>query len=308
MKKYWILALLAAAPLSTYGQQESQFTQYMYNPININPGYAASREVLSVFTLYRAQWVGLDGAPTTSVISVSSPIRGSKLGLGVSLLNDAIGPARENNIGIDLSYTINASRTLKVAFGIKASGNILNIDFNRLSLLDGEDYAFQDNIDNNFSPNIGSGVFVYSDRSYVGLSVPYILQTRHYDRYNNSGSSSIAADKAHWYLIAGHVFDLSTEVKFKPSMLARAVAGSPLQVDVSGNMLIGEVFTVGLAYRLNAAVSALAGFQLSDSLFVGYSYDMATTSLADYSYGSHEIFLRYELFKSFGGITSPRFF
>lgn len=291
-----------------FGQQDSQFTQYMYNTININPAYAGSREVLSVFTLYRTQWVGLDGAPTTAAFSLSTPIRGSKVGLGVSVLNDAIGPARENNLAVDFSYTINATRNLKLAFGLKASGNVLNIDFGRLSLADPEDYVFQDNINNKFSPNVGAGVFLYSERSYVGVSVPFILETKHYDEYSDSGSASIAAEKAHWYFIAGHVFDLSTEFKFKPSMLTKLVTGSPLQIDLSGNLLISDIFTVGLAYRLNAAVSAIAGFQLSESLFIGYSYDMATTTLADYSYGSHEIFLRYELFKSYGGITSPRFF
>ncbi len=308
MKKFYLIWAIALATLTGYGQQDSQFTQYMYNTITINPAYAASREALSVFTLYRAQWVGLEGAPTTTVASITSPIRGSDVGLGFTVLNDAIGPTRETNFAVDFSYTIRASEQFKLAFGLKASGNILNVDFTKLSLYNPEDYVFDANITNKFSPNIGAGVFLYSDRTYIGLSVPFILETEHFDKYSDSGSSSIAAEKAHYYLIAGHVFDLSTEIKFKPSVLTRVVPGSPLQVDISGNVLFNDVFTLGLAYRLNSAVSAIAGFQLSDSVFIGYSYDMATTALADYSYGSHEIFLRYELFRRFGGINSPRFF
>lgn len=290
-------------------QQDAQYTQYMYNTININPAYAGSRNVMSVLALHRTQWVGLDGAPTTNTISINTPINGSKVGLGVSVVNDRIGPSDENNISVDFSYSIKTSERYKLSFGIKGSANLLNIDFTKTSQFDSGDPKFQTNIDNKFSPNIGAGVYLHSDRSYIGLSVPNFLETKHFDRSANDGATSyLSQEEMNFYLIAGHVFDLSGNVKLKPSVLAKMVDGAPLQVDVSANALIQDKFMVGLAYRWSAAMSAMVGFQASDSWFIGYSYDFDTNALANYNSGSHEIFLRYELFNKFEQIVSPRFF
>ena len=281
----------------------------MYNTININPGYAGSREAMSVFAMHRTQWVGLDGAPITNTASVNTPINGSNVGLGVSIINDRIGPSDENNISIDFSYSINTSDRYKLSFGLKASANLLNIDFNKLSQYDQNDYAFQTNIDNKFSPNIGVGFYLHSDNTYVGLSAPYLLETKHFDRYAATGANShVAKENINLYLIAGHVLDLSYNVKFKPSLLTKYVQGAPLQVDLSTNFMFNDKFVAGLAYRWSAAVSAMVGFQASDSWFIGYGYDLETTRLSNYNSGSHEIFLRYELFNKYTKIISPRFF
>ena len=305
--KLIVILLLLTGTLSA--QQDAQFTQYMYNTVNINPGYAGSRESMSIFALHRTQWVGLEGAPITNTASVNTPINGSNLGLGVSIINDRIGPSDENNLAIDLSYSINTSERYKLSFGIKASANLLNVDFNRLSQYDQNDYAFQTNIDNKFSPNIGVGFYLHSDNTYVGLSAPYLLQTKHFDRYAATGANShVAKEKINLYLIAGHVFDLSYNVKFKPSLLTKYVQGAPLQVDLSTNFIFNDKFVGGIAYRWSAAVSAMVGFQVTDSWFIGYGYDLETTRLANYNSGSHEIFLRYELFNNYTKIISPRFF
>lgn len=288
----------------TYAQQDAQFTQYMYNTININPAYAGSREAMSVFILHRAQWVGLDGAPKTTTASIHTPINDSKVGIGVSIINDKIGPSVENNIAVDFSYTIPVSDVYKLSFGLKASANILDVDFNKLVIINPGDPIFQNNIDNKFSPNLGVGFYLHSDKSYIGISAPSLLETKHFQ--NNS--SSVAYERRHYYMIAGHVFDLNENVKFKPSLLTKYVQGAPLQVDVSGNFLINDKFTAGVSYRWSAAVSAMVGFKASDSWFIGYGYDLDTTTLGSYNSGSHEIFLRYELFKKINRITSPRFF
>ncbi|PRZ19240.1 PorP/SprF family type IX secretion system membrane protein [Flavobacterium granuli] len=293
-----------------YAQQDSQYTQYMYNTININPAYAGSREAMSIFVLHRAQWVGLDGAPVTNTVSLHTPINNSDVGLGISIVNDKIGPSDESTISADFSYTIPTSETFKLSFGLKASASLLNIDFiNKLSKYDLNDYQFETNIDNKFSPNIGAGVYLHSESSYIGLSVPNFLETKHFDRYASRGANShVAAEKMHYYLIAGHVFDLSSEVKFKPSVLTKLVQGAPLQVDLSGNFLINDKVMAGVAYRWSAALSAMVGFQVNDSWFIGYSYDLETTRLENYNSGSHEIFLRYELFNRYDKMVSPRFF
>ncbi len=309
MKTKLIILVLMLSISASYAQQDSQFTQYMYNTININPAYAGSRNVMSIFALHRAQWVGLDGAPVTNTASINTAINGSNIGLGVSIINDKIGPSDENNISVDLSYTIPASDTYKLSFGLKATANLLNIDFMKLNQYYPGDHAFETNIDNKFSPNIGVGLYLHSDNSYIGISVPNILETKHFDKYANIGTASyVAKEKIHYYFIAGHVFDLNANIKFKPSTLVKMVQGAPLQVDLSGNFLINEKFTAGIAYRWSAAMSALVGFQATDSWFIGYGYDMETTKLANYNSGTHEIFLRYELFKKYDQIISPRFF
>lgn len=287
----------------SFAQQDSQFTQYMYNPVNFNPAYAGSREVLSVFGLHRTQWVGLDGAPVTNTVSLHTPIENSDVGIGLSFVNDRIGPSDENTISVDISYTVPTSDYYKLAFGLKTTANLLNVDFTKLTQQPG-DPELEYNIDNRFSPNIGAGVFWYSDHSYLGLSVPNFLETKHFDGENNS----VAKERMHYYFIGGYVFDLSPTIKFKPSVLSKIVNHAPLQVDVSANFLFNEKFTVGVAYRWSAALSAMVGFQITDGLLAGYAYDAETTQLANYNSGSHEIFLRFELFKNYDRIISPRFF
>ena len=309
MKKKIIILILIAVSGITYAQQDAQYSQYMYNTIVVNPAYAGSRETMSIFGLHRTQWVGLDGAPVTSNFSIHTPINGSNVGLGLSIINDKIGPSDENNIAIDFSYTINTSERYKLSFGLKATANLLNIDFTKLNQYDQNDYVFDTNVDNMFSPNIGVGVYFHSDNTYFGLSAPNLLETIHFDRYADIGANSnVAKEKIHYYFIAGHVFDLSADVKFKPSLLTKLVEGAPLQVDLSGNFMINDKFVAGLAYRWSAALSAMVGFQATDSWFIGYGYDLETTRLENYNSGSHEIFLRYELFNKYDRIISPRFF
>lgn len=285
-------------------QQDSQFTQYMYNTANINPAYAGQRKALSIFGLHRAQWLGLDGAPETNTFAAHTPIENSRIGLGLSFINDKIGPADENSISVDVSYTVPLSETFDLSFGLKGTANLLNVDYTKLNIYDPTDPGFQNNIDNRFSPNIGAGIYVHSEKSYVGLSIPNFLETKHFDNEDYS----TAKERMHYYLIAGHVFDLSENLKFKPSALMKLVSGAPLQADFSGNFLIHERFTVGAAYRWSAAFSAMAGFQITNGLFIGYAYDAETTKLANYNSGSHEIFLRFELFGKQDKIISPRFF
>ena len=308
MKTKFIGLVLVFLSGITYAQQDAQFTQYMYNTTVVNPAYAGSRETLSIFGLHRTQWVGLEGAPSTNNFSINSPI-GRNVGLGLSVVNDKIGPSDENNIAVDFSYSIDVSENCKLSFGLKGSANILNVDFTKLNIYNPADPRFQNNIDNRFSPNVGAGLYLHSDKSYFGLSVPYLLESKHFDgTASSSATSFIASDKKHYYLIAGHVFDVNENLQFKPSVLTKMVQGAPLQVDLSGNFLINKKFTAGLAYRMSASFSALAGFQVSDSWFIGYAYDRETTKLANYNSGSHELFLRFELVKRNVKIISPRFF
>lgn len=285
-------------------QQEAQYTQYMYNVLSYNPAYAGSREVISVFGSHRNQWVGLDGAPKTNTLSIHSPIN-EQLGLGVNFLNDRLGPMDNNNITASFSYAIDIDRFYKIVFGFSGTLDLLNVDYSKLTIFDPYDQRFAYNIDNQLSPNFGAGVFAYSDQMYVGFSVPNILETKHYEH----NLASVTQDKIHFYLTGGYVFDVEEyNMKIKPTILTKFVLGAPLQVDFTLNALFNDRITVGLSYRLKSSVSALAGIQVSDNILIGYSYDTDTTKLADYNSGSHEVFLRFELFNKYSKIDNPRFF
>ncbi|MFC3334549.1 PorP/SprF family type IX secretion system membrane protein [Flavobacterium palustre] len=304
MKTNSIILLLLLAMVSGFAQQDSQYTHYMYNTITINPAYAGSRGMTSIFGLHRTQWVGLDGAPTTNAFSIHSPLQNSRLGIGVSFVNDKIGAGDQSNIGADLSYTIPTSEKFDLSFGIKVSADLLNVDYTKLNRYDTGNPLFQNNIDNEFAPNIGAGVYYHSDQLYLGFSIPNFLNVRHFD----DNASAAVKDRLHYYLMGGYVFDLSPSVKLKPSILTKIVSGAPLQVDLSANVLLQDKVSLGLAYRWSAAATAMAGIQITDGLLVGYSYDFDTTSLENYNSGSHEIFLRFELFNIQRRIITPRFF
>lgn len=299
-----VIFILLFVNISVFAQQDAQYTNYMYNTISVNPAYAGSRGVMSIFGLHRNQWIGLDGAPVTNVASINTPIENSNLGVGLSFVNDRIGASDETTISADISYTIQTSWNYKLSFGLKGTANLLNVDYTKLSRYDVIDPKFQNNIENEFSPNIGAGVYYYSDKLYLGLSVPNFLEHNEF----NDNDSTTSLERLHYYLIGGYVFDLSTNVQFKPAFMCKTVVGSPLQLDLSANFLFNERFVLGAAWRWDAAVSAMAGFQISKGLYIGYGYDLETTQLANYNSGSHELFLRFELSKNQDRVTTPRFF
>lgn len=299
-----IIIILLLVNLSVFAQQDSQYTNYMYNTINVNPAYAGSRGVMSIFGLHRSQWIGLEGAPVTNSASINTPIENTNLGVGLSFVNDKIGASDENTISADISYTIQTSSFYKLSFGIKGSANLFNVDYTKLNRYDPTDPKFQNNVENKFSPNIGAGVYFYSDKLYLGLSVPNFLDSNQF----NDNTSSTSLENLHYYFIGGYVFDLNPDIQFKPAFMCKTVVGSPLQLDLSANFLFNEKFVLGAAWRWDAAMSFMAGFQVSNGLYIGYGYDLETTRLANYNSGSHEIFLRFELSKNQEKILAPRFF
>ena len=294
-----------------YGQKEPQYTQYMYNTMAVNPAYAGSRGVLSIAALHRSQWVGLDGAPRTQTLNFHTPVS-ERVGLGLSIVNDEIGNGTNQETYFDgvFSYTIPLSREAKLSFGVKATAHLLNVDFNKLANYNNEASSVGlSNIDRKFSPNFGAGVYYHTENAYVGLSVPNFLKTKHFDD-SSSSTSFLAEERMNIYLIAGYIFDIHPQWKFKPAGLVKAVSGAPLQVDLSANFLYNDKFTLGAAYRWDAALSAMFGFQLTDQFLIGLAYDREVTELGGtrFNDGSFEILLRYEFLTRYKRIITPRFF
>lgn len=300
---YHIVILLLVGAFSASAQQESQYSQYMYNTMTFNPGYTGSREVVSAMGLYRTQWVGLDGAPKTMNFSLQSPLGSHANGIGLNVISDQIGPVKDVDVTANFAYTILGSTEVKYSFGISAGVDNFSVDYSRLNQESPDPYM--NGVESRISPNVGAGFYVHSYNWYVGLSVPKLLKTSHFDDV----AETVYSTKSHFYLIGGYVFDLNPYLKFKPAVLVKAVAGAPLAVDMSANFLIHDKFTIGAAYRWDASVSALAGFQISDGIQVGYGYDYDTTNLGHYNSGSHELFLRFDLVsKSKSRLVTPRFF
>ena len=297
-----ILVALIALP-DLQAQQDPQYTHYMYNTMSINPAYAGQRDVLSFTGLYRTQWVGIDGAPESGSLGLHSPLNDDRLGLGLNVVQDALGPATESFVDLNFSYSIPVNDNgLELSFGAKAGVHQLKTDWTkgRFQLL--TDPTFNNNI-NLSSLILGAGLYLHSDRWYLGASVPNFLTTEHYDDIQER----IASERINFYFIGGYVFNLSRALKLKPSFFVKAVSGAPVIADLSANFLYQDTLNLGLAYRWDDSISALLGFQVTNGLYLGYSYDLTTTGLSNYNSGTHELLLRFEL-QQVGRLISPRFF
>ncbi len=301
----WVFGGIFFIVTGSFAQQDAQYTQYMYNTVSVNPGYAGSRGHMSIAALHRSQWVGLDGAPKTQTLNLHSPIGYRGVGLGVSIVNDQIGPTSETNFDIDFSYTIYTSTEGRLSFGLKASAHLLDVRFSELNQF-APDQTLEQDIDNRFSPNFGAGIYYHTQKFYAGLSVPRFLQTSHFDE----SSLSSAKEQMNFYFITGYVWDLNPFLKFKPTLLTKVVQGAPLQVDLSANFMLNDKFILGAAYRWDAAVSGMVGFNISENILIGMAYDREVTELgsAAFNDGSFEVILRYDFIKTKGQMKSPRFF
>ena len=302
-----MVLLLLGSGLGLRAQQDAQYTQYMYNTVSVNPAYAGSRGNLSIAALHRSQWLGLEGAPKTQTLNLHSPIGYRGVGLGLSVVNDQIGPTSETYFDADFSYTIQLASEKRLSFGLKGSAHLLDIRFSELTTdPNNPDATLQQDIQNRVSPNIGAGVYYHTETFYAGLSVPRFLETTHFEE----SSLSTAKEQMNFYFITGYVWDFHPLWKFKPTLLSKLTLGAPLQVDVSANFMYNEKFVMGAAYRWDAAVSAMVGFNISPAFLIGLAYDRETTELggAIFNDGSFEVILRYDFVRMVGNIKSPRFF
>ncbi len=310
IKHLIILATVLLSGLSAFSQQLPQFTQYMFNTISINPAYAGSRQTLNITGLHRSQWVGIEGAPVTQTASIHSPLRNEKIGLGLSFINDQLGFENFSYVYGDFSYTIRTGEKTKLAFGMKAGVTFFNLDQTLLNDPTIVDDPFFNEFSNRVVPNIGAGFYWHTNKWYIGLSAPRILNSDLNNTRDNVQAEFVALERINYFLTAGYVFDLSDVTKFKPSILARATNGAPASFDFTANFLFYEKFWLGAAYRINERTEALGGladFQISKQMRIGYAYEYPLSDLNAFTSGTHEILLIFEVFKS-KRIKSPRYF
>lgn len=301
-----IIGLLILGFENSNAQQLPQFTQYMYNTIAINPAYAGSREALSIVGLNRNQWAGFDGGPQTQTLSIHSPLRNKKVGLGLSLMNDKTGAENVTYVYADYSYTIKANDDLKISFGLKGGMTSYKLDNDFLNLNDVIiDSYFNEKL-NRWSANIGAGILFHTNKWYLGLSTPKMI-----NHDLNNQSEYAALERVHYYALGGYVFNLNDMLKFKPSFMVKYTKGVPMSTDLTANFLFNEKFWLGGSYRINGkqgAFGALADFQVTEQLRVGYTYEIPTGEIRSYTSGSHEILLMYEFKFTKNKMKSPRYF
>lgn len=293
-----------------HSQQDPHYTQYMYNMSVMNPAYAGSKESLSLGLLYRKQWVEIEDAPTTATFFGHSPV-GKNVGLGLSVISDKIGPVEENNIYGDFSYTLNLGGEHKLAFGVKTGLTLHKVGlFSEIGngfVPDPNDPAFSENVSNTYF-NIGSGLFYYTNKYYLGFSIPNMLKSKHLDLQVNGDQYEFGSETSHYFLTGGYVFDLNEKVKFKPFFMLKSAFSVPPSLDLSSNFLFNDKFEVGATYRLQDSFGAMVNYAVMPNLRIGYAYDHIVSDLKVTTPSSHEIILLWDINFSKKVSSSPRFF
>ena len=306
MKKLFLVTLsVIAFTVELHAQQDPHYTQYMYNMSVMNPAYAGSKENLSLGLLYRKQWVEIEDAPTTATFFGHTPV-GKNVGMGLSVISDKIGPVEENNVYADFSYTLNLGGEHKLAFGLKTGLTLHKVSlFDDVypTLPDANDPAFSENTSNSYF-NIGSGLFYYTNKYYLGFSVPNMIKSKHLDFNGREFGSEVS----HYFVTGGYVFDINQNVKFKPFFMMKSAFEAPTSWDLSANFLFNEKFEIGGTYRLEDSFGAMVNYAITPNIKLGYAYDHIVSDLNVTTPSSHEIILLFDLNFPKKVSSSPRFF
>jgi type IX secretion system PorP/SprF family membrane protein len=303
-----IVIMLALSNITIQAQQDAMFTHYMYNTLAVNPGYAGSRDALTITALHRSQWVGFDGAPTTQTLTIHTPIS-RKMGVGLSIVNDEIGPVKTTAVYVDLAYNINLSEKGKLAFGLKGGINFMQGNINTLDIDDKSDVSFQQNIESQLLPNFGFGMYYYQERFYLGLSTPKLLENN-FETNTATSVTNLSSERRHYFLIAGTILELSNTVDLKPTTFVKVTNSAPIEADLTASFIFSKKLLLGAMFRTGDAVGALVGYNFTDQLHLGYSFDWSYgLKTFKYNQGSHEIMLTYDfIFNDAQRIRSPRHF
>jgi type IX secretion system PorP/SprF family membrane protein len=304
-KLHLVTILIFGFITAGFSQQDPHYTQYMYNMSVINPAYAGSKDNLSMGLLYRKQWIGIEDAPTTGTFFGHSKV-GKNVGLGLSVISDKIGPVEENNIYGDFSYTLNLGGAHKLAFGLKAGITLQNVGLYSdiySTLPQPNDPAFSENTSNSYL-NLGSGFFYYTDKYYVALSIPNMINSKHLDFNGREYGSEVS----HYFLTGGYVFDINENVKFKPFFLLKSAFNAPSSLDVSTNFMFNNKFEIGATYRLEDSFGAMVNYAITPDIRIGYAYDHIVSDLNVVTPSSHEIILLFDVRFSKKVSSSPRYF
>lgn len=281
-------------------QQIPHYTQYLYNMQILNPAHVGLRSDVSISLLSRQQWVGFEGAPTTNTFSISGRTY-SRLGLGLSVVNDKIGFTSLNNINFDASYTLPISKKSRVSLGLKFGMDLFDNNFNQAITPDNDIYESF----NGRYLNIGFGALYYTSNFFIGASMPYILEGPIYRQANNAGTRDL--NYQNFFISAGAVFSLSENFNIRPSFIIKNNENLPLTFDLNSNLIYKNLIEAGVSYRYKNSVNLIFAILLNEKFRVGYSYDYTVDNLGE-DLSSHEIILTidFKLNRSFRWLTVNR--
>lgn len=301
----WIttIGLLLALTTSVSAQQEPQYTQYMDNMLYYNPAYAGSREMLNITALHRQQWTGFNGAPMTTTLGIHTPLKYESLGVGLSVMNDKVGPTNATWINADASYSLRFKKHHgRLSFGVKGGLSLLNGDLAGLVKQDSSDPYTNQRYQNEMKPNVGAGVYYHSERWFMGLSVPKIIQTE------VSPGEILYLDHRHYYFSLGGYFRAGRMLKIRPSAMLKVTENAPFALDGTLAFIFYDRLWLGANYRLEESIGGIIQYQISNQFKVGYAFDITTTKLFRHNVGTHELLLSYDLLLKGKSIASPRYF
>jgi type IX secretion system PorP/SprF family membrane protein len=288
--RYLIFSLLAFSIHAT-AQQDILYTQYMFNGLTINPAYAGNHNALSVSGMTRKQWIGIDGAPSTFLISAHMPFINDKVGLGLMISQDKIGVGSKVQATMAYSYKI-IKEDKRFSFGIQAMVLSYSQLYNQLDNINEQDKNFQENYQQTLF-NVGAGIFYETKRYYIGFSVPQII--RNYYEPNNPASDK---QLRQYIFTGGYEIYLHPLVKFKPNFLIRYNEELPSNYGLGANLLYNEKIWLGFSYGYQNSISALLGLMLTDKMKIGFAYDYLTNGLQKAAKGSVEMMVNYRFLKS----------
>ncbi len=309
MKKIYISAMLMLLSVVGYCQQDILVSQYMFNHLLLNPAYSGSKDYMMASLLYRKQWVNFKGAPTTQVASIHGPVGLTNFGWGALISHDKIGVTDRTDAYINAAYHLPVGKKLKLSMGLRAGGGYYSYKNSDLIYWDSNDPAFAGDKTSKFLPNVGAGLYLYSEKFYAGLSVPTIISYDPAYSLSVSPSGAVVPNQVrHYYLTSGVALELNPNVVLRPSVLVKYVPNAPVEADFNVNVLLSQILWIGGSYRTNDSFVALVEFQLSKQFRLGYSYDFTTTDVKHYSSGSHEIMLGYDFGYDIMKIKTPRYF
>lgn len=306
MKRYLFIVIGLIACMHGQAQQTPIYSQYMFNPLIINPAYAGSKPFMSGTLLARKQWLNFKGAPFTSSATLHGPLKSKRMGLGLSVSNDQIGVTNQTDLYGSYAYKLPIKEGV-LSLGLSGGVSFYKSNLNELTVWDANDVVYEVNILTNQLPNFGAGVFYSTEKWYAGFSVPKLLSYnwqngRHNDR------DAVHRPVNHYFLTGGYAFEKSEDLVLKPSVLVRYVKNTQLQFDINMNVLINKIIWVGASYRYKDALVGIFEYQLSRQLRLGYAYDYPITKVSSVSIGSHEIMVGFDFGYEVMKVRNPRYF
>ena len=299
-QKLKIIGSLILLSSTLIGQQDFMQSQYMFNLYNINPAYTGSKDVLSASISHRSQWVGFEGAPSTQVFSLHAPITKLKIGVGIQIFNDVIGPRQMNGFNTSYAYHFRLG-TGKIGLGLRAG--IVNYTYNwdELNYKEVTDVVIGQSKQSGMVANFDFGSYYKDKQQFAGielahLATPSIIST------NTEMDLEIHATGFY-----GRAFELSDKLVLKTSVLGRSSAVSGF-IDLNASLLINRKIWTGVTFRTAGALIFMADYFVTSKLRIGYSYDYYMNGLSTAQSGSHEIFIGFDMdiFKT--NMLSPRYF